>query len=278
MTRIMPENTDTLTLSNEPPVCPPAREGGFPDPSTSFETLYQLESSNFWFRARNALIIWAFAKYFQNAKSFCEIGCGTGYVLSAIAECFPGLAVSGSDLFDEGLRFAGQRVPKARLIQLDARRISMDEQFSVIGMFDVLEHINEDEQVLQQIYNAIEDGGGLLLTVPQHKFLWSHADEYAGHVRRYSSRELLSKLHAAGFTVLCSTSFVTLLMPLLVVKRMGQKGAYEDFDPLAEVTQSAKLNVLLSPVMWLERLGIKMGLRFPVGGSRLIVAAKRKRK
>jgi len=54
-----------------------------------FEELFKVESESFWFRSRNRPILWAKKKYFSNAKKFLKIGCGTGFVLSAIEKTFP---------------------------------------------------------------------------------------------------------------------------------------------------------------------------------------------
>src|SRR5512134_4079567 len=54
-----------------------------------FSGLAELEAGNFWFRSRNQLVIWALRRYFPHAKSFMEIGCGTGFVLSGIQQALP---------------------------------------------------------------------------------------------------------------------------------------------------------------------------------------------
>ncbi len=55
----------------------------------AFEGLFKVEAESFWFRSRNRLILWAIQEYFPNAKKFLEIGCGTGFVLSAIEKTYP---------------------------------------------------------------------------------------------------------------------------------------------------------------------------------------------
>ena len=125
-----------------------------------FEQLFKVEAGNFWFRSRNRLLIWALRKYFPQAKSFFEIGCGTGYVLSGIQREFPNLRLYGSDIFSNGLSFAKQRLSDVSLFQMDARRIPFEREFDVIGAFDVLEHIDEDGMVLQQMFQATKAGGG----------------------------------------------------------------------------------------------------------------------
>nr|VFK12098.1 MAG: Putative methyltransferase [Candidatus Kentron sp. LPFa]VFK28151.1 MAG: Putative methyltransferase [Candidatus Kentron sp. LPFa] len=52
---------------------------------------------------------------------FLEIGCGTGFVLSGIAEAFPEAKLVGTDAFSAGLAYAARRVPGAALYQMDAR-------------------------------------------------------------------------------------------------------------------------------------------------------------
>src|SRR4051794_36561107 len=74
-----------------------------------FPRLAQLEAGNFWFRARNQLIVWALQKYFPKAESLIEIGCGTGFVLSGIRQARPELSLCGSEIFSAGLSFAAQR-------------------------------------------------------------------------------------------------------------------------------------------------------------------------
>ena len=88
-----------------------------------FKKLAELESGNFWFRARNRLILFAVNQYCPTLKSFLEIGCGTGFVLSAISQKFPETKLFGSEYFEEGLVFARQRLPNAKLSQMDARDI-----------------------------------------------------------------------------------------------------------------------------------------------------------
>src|SRR4029077_3610296 len=145
---------------------------------------------------------------FSYAQTFLEVGCGTGFVLTGVRRQFPSVQVAGTDIFTEGLAFARQRLPCVELFQMDARRIPFEAEFDVIGAFDVLEHIEEDEQALGELFRCCRPGGGIVITVPQHRFLWSAADEYAYHKRRYSRRELISKVRMAGFEILRVTSFV----------------------------------------------------------------------
>jgi SAM-dependent methyltransferase len=246
--------------------------GGFE--ARFFHLLAEIEKGNFWFESRNRLLIWALRRYFSNAQNFLEIGCGTGFVLSGIHQEFPKVVLYGSDLFVEGLMHAQKRVPKAFLFQMDARNIPFAEEFDVIGAFDVLEHIEEDETVLIQMHQAVCQRGGIILTVPQHPFLWSRRDDYAHHLRRYTAQELRAKVENAGFEVLKITSFVSLLLPLMMISRYKDRHSAAAYDPMSEVNINNFLNNLFERILDFERWIIRLRLSFPIGGSLLLVARK----
>lgn len=248
-----------------------ANEGFEPE---YFCGLAELESRSFWFRSRNRLIIWALQRYFPSATNFLEIGCGTGFVLSGIKKALPELILSGSEVFSEGLTFAARRLPGVELFQMDARRIPFVDEFDVVGAFDVIEHIKEDEQVLCQMYQATRKGGGIIITVPQHPFLWSQADDFARHVRRYRTRELTDKITRAGFAVVRQTSFVTLLLPMLTISRVMTRRSRKPYDPNREFRMLTPLDVALEKILDAERALIRAGVSFPMGGSLLLVARK----
>lgn len=251
-----------------------ARQGGGFDAS-NFENLAALEAANFWFISRNELVLWALRTYGRGFSSMLEIGCGTGFVLSAVSREFQRARLCGSEIFVRGLDFAARRCPKVSLLQMDGRRIPFDSEFDVVAAFDVIEHIREDADVLAQLFKAAKTGGVLLITVPQHEWLWSAADVYTRHERRYDAGGLHEKIRAAGFRIVRSTSFVSLLLPALIASRM-MKGRRmgPDFDASSEFRIKPWLNVSLKALMGIERALIRAGVNFPAGGSRLVVAQK----
>jgi len=266
----------------------PARIAGFPafapelargaagyDPA-HFSELARLEADNFWFRARNRLIVWALGHYFPGARAMLEVGCGTGFVLAGIAKTLPQLRLTGSEAAAEVLAFAAGRVPGATLIQMDARRIPFREEFDVVGAFDVLEHIEDDRAVLAELAATLVPGGGLLVTVPHHPALWSEYDVRAGHVRRYRASELRTRAAEAGFEIARMTAFVTLLLPLMFLSRFAKRAPKANYDPAAELRLAPWLNRTLEAVLDVERALIRAGTSLPAGGSLLLVGRKRR--
>jgi SAM-dependent methyltransferase len=245
---------------------------GFPD--TSFDHLPEQEQRSFWFRGRNRLIDWALRKYFPEASSFFELGCGTGVVLAALRARGPELTFAGGEPSAAGLEIARSRLPDVPLYQLDGRRLPFEEEFDVVGAFDVLEHIDEDGAVLAQMHQAVKPGGGILLSVPQHPWLWSPVDDYSLHRRRYTARELVERLEVAGFQVVRKTSFVSLLLPAVAFSRWRGRGR-KTCDPMEEHRLPRVVERLFGAAMSAERRLIALGVSFPAGSSLLLAARRR---
>ena len=243
-----------------------------PFPEEAFDYLASAESRHWWFLSRNQIITWVLKAKVRRLANFLEVGCGTGFVVSGVAKAFPGLKLEASEYFEEGLVFARQRLPQCRFRQLDATDMAEQNAYDCIGLFDVIEHIDADECVLSNFNQALRPGGFLLLTVPQHPWLWSSADDYAYHVRRYTVQELRRKVLHAGFRIEYCTSFVSLLLPLMALKRLSSRN--QNYNPDDEFKTSSVLNTALYLVMQVELTLLQIGLRFPAGGSLLLLARK----
>jgi SAM-dependent methyltransferase len=243
-----------------------------PFPQYAFEYLAAAENKHWWFRARNHTIIWVLRSRCRGIKRFLEVGCGTGFVISGISKAMPNLELEASEYFEDGLAFARQRLPQCHFRRLDATAMEEEDAYDCIGSFDVIEHISADDTVLYNFYRALRTGGLLLLTVPQHPWLWSAADDYAHHVCRYTVKGLRRKVLRAGFRVEYCTSFVSLLLPLMALQRLSSRN--QDYNPDDEFQISPLLNTALYLVMQLELRLLQIGVRFPAGGSLLMLARK----
>ena len=99
-----------------------------------------------------------------------------------------------------------------------------DQSLPSAGIFDVLEHVEDDVGFLKNIHRKLVPGGRLFITVPAYNYLWSEADEYAGHYRRYSCTDIESLLRASGYDVLFSSYFFSLLLaPIFLLRSIPFK-------------------------------------------------------
>ena len=98
------------------------------------------------------------------------------------------------------------------------------KQYQLIYTSNVIEHIENDVQTLKEVRNALTENGRLAIYVPALPFLFSSLDESAGHFRRYSKRELISKVREAGFTIeKCHYNDSIGVLASLSVKVLGYK-------------------------------------------------------
>jgi len=234
-----------------------------------------LEEKNFWFHSRNKIIQILVKKYFLNSiGNFLEIGCGTGYVLKGL-EKFKNLKLYGAEIYLEGLKYAKLRLPNIEFIQLDARKLPFENEYDCIGAFDVLEHINEDELVIENVFKSLKPGGYFFITVPQYMFMWSAEDDKVKHKRRYKKKELIGKLKNARFYINYYTSFVFMLFPLMYFSRAFLKNKKKIIDEHnSELNLNPIINVVFSLIMKIDEFLIKLGFKLPWGGSLIVVGKK----
>jgi SAM-dependent methyltransferase len=245
-------------------------------PPERFSRLYQAECRNFWYRSRARIIKRLVLARLSGEAEFLEIGCGTGSVLEFISQGTH-LHLAGGEAYLEGLKLAKARLPQAEFIQLDARELPFKDRFDGIGLFDVLEHLDDDELVLRNTFKALKPGGFIFATAPQHPFLWSANDDVAYHRRRYARGELGDKLRRAGFDVDVETSFVTALFPVMAITRYLKHRPPEG-DPyeavLRELELPPTLNSILEAIMRVDEALISCGLSLPFGGSIVLVGRR----
>lgn len=239
--------------------------------------LAELEPSSFWFRARADLVSWAALSYFPRIERLLDVGCGAGYILERLRNDLPAAHLVGGDALLEGLEIAARRVPSASFYRMDATKIPFRRAFDIVTALDVLEHVDDDIAAIDEIASAVRPGGGMIVTAPQHRSLWSAQDVGAGHVRRYRAGQLRRRLESRGLEIVRATSFVSLLLPLLAVSRWTGEARRRgsEIDVLATL-RPRRLERPLSATMRLERGLIRLGASFPFGGSVMVVARPRR--
>jgi hypothetical protein len=101
--------------------------------------------------------------------------------------------------------------------------------------------------------------------------LWSHADVLAHHERRYRRGEVEAKLHRNGFEVMFSSSYTAFLLPLMAASRLRKQGSKTDEEVLGEFELNPRVNSLFTAILRAEVRMTLAGIRWPAGGSRVVV-------
>ena len=254
-----------------------ATSSEFSYPEDGHDTCQAVEETSFWFGHRNdaiGAVIEAFPP--PPDLPFLDIGGGNGFVGAMIAGL--GHRVVLIEPGEAGAAFARERgiaeVVQASIVDLDVRPGSV----GAIGMFDVLEHIEDDAAALRRLGEMLTVGGKIYLTVPSHRWLWSSADVQAGHFRRYTRRQLVAVLERAGFEVELASYFfwprpVPMFLARCLPERLGlRKGESRAQRVTREHTPAVRR---ASKVLAPELRRLRKGARVPFGASTIAVAIKR---
>lgn len=249
------------------------QNGGGIDADYRLTDIAEAEERHFWFRGRRRLVVSTVQRSFPNAQHLLDVGCGTGFVLDGLRRVMPSMKLAGCDARIDALRIAQQKMRNIELFAADVGALPYSASFDVVTMLDVLEHVDDDRGALEALFNVLKPGGGLILTVPQHPWLWSEVDEFSRHRQRYVKSDLKAKVRAAGFEVIRCTSLFAVTLPLLVLARLRRRRA-RDFDPAAELRVPRAISATLGGLVAIERLLIRAGVSLPVGSSLLVIARR----
>jgi len=231
----------------------------------------EVENFHWWFVVRRKLLKSILSSISIQKKAITlDIGCGTGSNLKALVSA--GLDVIGLDQSIYALTLVKEKGDYS-LMAGDLNKLPLKtKSVGLIIAMDIFEHLQEDMVGIHESYRVLGEGGILIVTVPAFKFLWGIQDIVTGHKRRYSRREIMNKLKAAGFDILKSSYFnFFLFIPILIARRMIQllglkiRSENEVNSPL--------LNYIFKAVFSLEPYLLKY-FSFPIGVSILCIGRK----
>lgn len=240
---------------------------------------YQIENDSFWFNHRNNCITETVAHYSPN-DTFFDIGGGNGFVTKGLEN-----KNIDSVLIEPGI--AGALNAKKRGIKNIICATFEDAGIKPnycksIGLFDVVEHIEDDKQFLKSINSILADKGLLYITVPAFNFLWSKEDDDAGHYRRYTTKNISKLLKEVGFEIEYSTYIFSILpIPIFFFRtipsllRLNKKEKELDKYKDEHSQNKSALSSFLDKIWKKELDTIKQRKSVPFGGSCFIVARKK---
>jgi len=150
------------------------------------------------------------------------------------------------------------------------------DEFDNILMFDVLEHIQDDNLALQNIHKSLKDNGKLTLTVPSHMWLWNRDDVIAGHKTRYIKKDLTRKLEENGFEIISARYFFISILPLLYLRTFLNKDTHSGFKKDEQVSDISMNPINSKILLFISRIENKINRFLPnlFGGSLFIIARK----
>jgi len=238
---------------------------------------FAVEDTSFWFRHRSAALLEVIDRYPPSGVIF-DVGGGNGCVTRALLDA--GYEAVLVEPGAEGVRNARRRgIPHIIHATMDAAGFRAGV-LPAIGLFDVLEHVEDDAALLRALRDVLQPGGLIYLAVPAHTWLWSDADVDAGHFRRYSLTDLRSRLTREGFEIDYATYLFSYLvvpvgllrsLPSRLVGPSGRRNRHTR-TKAEHGSGNGVLRPLLERLLAFECSAIRAGRALPTGTSCLVVA------
>jgi len=239
--------------------------------SKGLDNLYAQEEKHFWFIARKEYILQNMKKYISNDKKIIEIGAGTGNVSRYLQKNgYDNISVGEMHL--NGLQYA-KNYGINECYQFNLLDTPFKDEFDAVCMFDVLEHIEDDNLALLNVSKMLNGGGNIVLTV----WLWNKDDAIAGHKTRYTKQELIDKLENNDFEIVIARYFFISITPLLYLRTILNKDDNSDIKK-EEYSNDISMNPILSNILlFISRIENKINSLLPnlFGGSLFIIARKK---
>lgn len=158
------------------------------------------------------------------SEKIIDLGCGTGYYLFLLSNLPVKLNLTGFDNDQKAMQEAEEFLSSKNIkfVSGDLHEMPFEDQsFDKAVMSEVLEHVENDENVLQEVYRILKPGGVLVISVPSinYPFFWdpinfilqylfnTHIKSgffsglWSGHLRLYQLDDLKRKFEKAGFNV-----------------------------------------------------------------------------
>ncbi len=133
-----------------------------------------------------------------------EVGCGAGTFIRALKSFRQSWQCFGTDVSEAAINIAESFSDGVEYSLCGERNLPYsDNEFDGIAIFDVLEHVNDPDVLLKEIYRILKPGGVLYAFVPcegDFTSIWHLLDKlglkrgltkkYAGHINFFSRKRL----------------------------------------------------------------------------------------
>ena len=255
-------------------------------PKRSHDLLARMQREHFWYRGHHKLLLNVFKQ--EVFRQFGETtglkvidmggGCGgwVEYLHTQARSGFQEFALGDSSM--RALSLAEPVVSSfATRYQIDLLDLVWSEEWDIVFLLDVLEHIPDHTEVLRQIRISMRPGGLLFVTTPALKSFWTYNDDMVHHQRRYSKQDFQDLGEQAGLELLRSDYFMFFLSPALLVSRHlfrpNSSATPEQLQTCMAHTHSIPvqpINALLTKVFSVEASLVNK-IHFPWGTSILAV-------
>jgi 2-polyprenyl-3-methyl-5-hydroxy-6-metoxy-1,4-benzoquinol methylase len=182
---------------------------------------------HFWIRRRFEVLQQLAGGSISSAGEIAEVGCGHGLLQRQTEDAY-GKEVAGFDLNEFALRQNISRRSRVCCYDIFQKNPALGAKFDLIFLFDVLEHISDEDGFLQAALFHLKPQGRLVINVPAGQWAFSSYDTAAGHVRRYSMRTLRERAARSGLKPAQWSYWGAPLVPVLLLRKLWLTGKRDE--------------------------------------------------
>jgi SAM-dependent methyltransferase len=233
---------------------------------SEYGRMFSVEDRHWWYGGMAAITCTLLDRWYLRDRSLriLDAGCGTGAAMTTYLAQYG--RVWGMDVAAEALRFCRRR-GAVRLTRASVAGLPYPEgSFDLAASFDVLyqRSVPSDLGALREIRRVLAPGGRLLIRLPAYEWMRRAHDEIVHTRHRYTRRELDSLLRESGFRVEHLSYANALLLPAVLVKKIGERlfpgGPQSDLAVDAGAFNPLLRSLLAAEAPWVARAGLPFGL------------------
>ncbi len=227
------------------------------------QKITEVERNHWWYRARRNILIDFLKGHLPSGRKILDLGCGTGFLLEELNHWGEGWGIEASPI----ARAACKESSVPRVFAPDEFRRGERQTFDIVCLFDVLEHVENEEAFFQEWSNCFHSETKLVVSVPAFPLLWGNHDEASGHYRRYTRKTLHKTLGKCGYHEVKGTYFNTLLFPLVLGSRTSErfrrkKIPHGDLDLPGRWANETLYRIFSLESKWAERSRLPFGVSY----------------
>ena len=240
-----------------------------------YQKSYYFQESFWWFVGMRKI----YSRILDNVNNqsvvrrVLDVGCGVGNNLNILRKYGTVIGIDSSSVPLQFCKKAGFN----KCVQASATELPFEDgAFSMVAALNIIEHVENDEKLIQELGRVCQRGGTVLIVTSAFPFLWGTHDEASHHYRRYLKGSLSRKIKGLGLDIERISYINIFIFHILAIIRPFQKLFRKSYKrPEVEIQEIPKfINWLLIMLLSLESIIIK-NLNLPYGASLLCLARKR---
>lgn len=119
---------------------------------------------------------------------YADIGSGDQFFISQLKK------LTDQKIYAVDIAYPDEMVENNGVISLQNISALEDKSIDYLIVMDLLEHVDNDEELLAEMHRKLKKDGRILITVPAMQFLFSSHDVFLKHYRRYSRKQISQKI------------------------------------------------------------------------------------